>query len=173
MGVTVIRSLWTFMASANCDIITLLKYGQLGLSIYLSSQIHSPWLGDKADYGTGLSYRPASLISLSDRHLREPYAKVDFIKGWWQYATLFVYFYIFITFIQYNHPITFIQYIRRGLSPSPHRLWLSGKDLPVVPSQGLRLSLCILRFFFIIFQIGNLNKLASSTSKCSFFRFLK
>ncbi len=22
----------------------------------------------------------------------------------------------------YNHPITFIQYIRRGLSPSPHRL---------------------------------------------------
>jgi hypothetical protein len=47
----------------------------------------------------------------------------------------FCLFLYFITFIQYNHPITFIQYIRRGLSPSPHRLWLSGKDLPVVPSR--------------------------------------
>ena len=33
----------------------------------------------------------------------------------------FCLFLYFITFIQDNHPITFIQYIRRGLSPSLHR----------------------------------------------------
>jgi hypothetical protein len=48
---------------------------------------------------------------------------------------LFLFILYFMTFIQYNHPITFIQYIRRGLSPSPHRLWLSLKDLHVVPSR--------------------------------------
>jgi hypothetical protein len=33
-----------------------------------SSQIHSPLLGAKADYGIGLSYRPASLCSLTGRY---------------------------------------------------------------------------------------------------------
>jgi hypothetical protein len=37
-------------------------------SLYLcSSQIHSLLLGDKVDYGIGLSYRPASLCSLTGR----------------------------------------------------------------------------------------------------------
>ncbi len=82
---------------------------------FLQGTILNPWNGPILWFSKGLFH--------------------NFLKVWWQYATLFVYFYIFITFIQYNHPITFIQYIRRGLSPSPHRLWLSGKDLPVVPSQ--------------------------------------
>jgi hypothetical protein len=64
-----------------------------------------------------------------------PSGNLFFLKVWWQYATLFVYFLYFITYIQHNYSITFIQSIRRGLSPSPHRLWLSGKDLPVVPSR--------------------------------------
>jgi hypothetical protein len=58
-----------------------------------------------------------------------------FYKGLVAVCHSFCLFLFFITFIQYNHPITYIQYIRRGLSPSPHRLWLSGKDLPVVPSR--------------------------------------
>jgi Pyruvate/2-oxoacid:ferredoxin oxidoreductase delta subunit len=33
-----------------------------------SSQIHSPLLGDKVDYGMGLSYRPASLCCLTGRY---------------------------------------------------------------------------------------------------------
>jgi hypothetical protein len=40
-----------------------------------SSQIHNPLLGDKGDYGAGLSYRPASL---SDVPIRQPYAIVNF-----------------------------------------------------------------------------------------------
>ncbi len=32
------------------------------------NQIHSPLLGDKVDYGIGLSYRPASLCSLTGRY---------------------------------------------------------------------------------------------------------
>jgi hypothetical protein len=34
----------------------------------ISSQIHSPWLGDKVNFGLGLSYRPASLCSLTGRY---------------------------------------------------------------------------------------------------------
>jgi hypothetical protein len=33
-----------------------------------SSQIHSPLLGDKVDYGIGLSYRPAHIYSLTGRN---------------------------------------------------------------------------------------------------------
>ncbi len=56
-------------------------------------------------------------------------------KGLVAVSHSFCLFLYFITFIQSKHPITFIQYIRRGLSPSLHRLLLSGKDLPVVPSR--------------------------------------
>ncbi len=64
--------------------------------------------------------------------------KKIYCKFFFFFFFFFLVFYLFlyfIRFIQYNHPITFIQYIRRGLSPSPHRLWLSGKDLPVVPQN--------------------------------------
>ncbi len=56
---------------------------------------------------------------------------------------LFCLFLYFITFIQFNHPITFIQYIRRGLTPSPHRLWLSGKERPPCGAEpGIELGTC-------------------------------
>jgi hypothetical protein len=34
----------------------------------ISSQIHSSWLGDKVNFGLGLSYRPGSLCSLTGRY---------------------------------------------------------------------------------------------------------
>ncbi len=45
---------------------TLVKIVQI--REYSVSQIHSPWLGDKVDYGLGLSYRPARLHRLAGRY---------------------------------------------------------------------------------------------------------
>ncbi len=46
---------------------------------------------------------------------------------------LFIFIFYNIHTVQSSNHIH--QYIRRGLSPSPHHLWLRGKDLPVVPSR--------------------------------------
>jgi hypothetical protein len=47
-----------------------------------------------------------------------------FLKVWWQDATLFVYFSYFYNIHSFNHihTIHLSVTIRRGLSPSPHRL---------------------------------------------------
>jgi hypothetical protein len=37
-------------------------------TVTLNSQIHCPLLGDKVDYGIGLSFRPAILCSLTGRY---------------------------------------------------------------------------------------------------------
>ncbi len=46
--------------------------GPASVHLYLlsssCSQIHSPWIGDIADSGIGLSYRPSSLNSLASRY---------------------------------------------------------------------------------------------------------
>ncbi len=56
-----------------------------------------------------------------------------FLKVWWQYATLFVYFSYFLTYILSSNHIHTIH------SPRPLHLLiackLSGTDLPVVPSR--------------------------------------
>jgi hypothetical protein len=65
----------------NCDVSGLFnKYKQYNILpplqqyIYLSAvssqihQIHCPLLGDKVDYGVGLSYRPAIHCSLMGRY---------------------------------------------------------------------------------------------------------
>jgi hypothetical protein len=49
-----------------------------GINTTSCRQILSPWLGDKVNYGLGLSWRPASLCSLPGC-IRQPYAGVDFI----------------------------------------------------------------------------------------------
>jgi hypothetical protein len=51
----------------------------------------------------------------------------------------FCLFLYFITLIQYNHPITFIQYIRRGLSPSPHRSVAQWERPPCGAEPGIEL----------------------------------
>jgi hypothetical protein len=62
-----------------------------------------------------------------------------YFKGLVAVCHSFCLFLYFITFIQYNHPITFIQYIRRGLSPSPHRSVAQWERPPCGAEPGIEL----------------------------------
>ncbi len=56
-----------------------------------------------------------------------------FLKVWWPYATLL---YIFIFLLQYIHSYNHsLNNIRWGPSPFLHSCWLSGRNLPGVPSR--------------------------------------
>jgi hypothetical protein len=62
--------------------------------------------------------------------------KKTFLRFWWQDATLFVYFHIFITYIHsFNHNTFIRRHSLKPLTISSSLCQLSGENLPVVPSR--------------------------------------
>ncbi len=74
------------------------------VSCSLSSQILSPWLGDKVDYGKGMTYRPPtpSLCSLAGRYDSPIYAVVDFIPPSQGLRIVFCLLFPWYTFVNYQ-----------------------------------------------------------------------